>query len=507
MISQNNKQIAINSILLYVRMLFTMWLNLYATRIVLEELGAKDFGVYGVVGSIVTLFTVINSGIVKAIQRFITYELGVKEGHPNEVFNTLLNITFIFAIITFILLECLGLWFLNSHANIPNESQKAAFWVFQFSVLTTIITLISNPYNALVIAHEKMNIFAYISILQTLLNFIAAYSLKYITSNSLFYYALFLSIIAIGIRIVYQIYCRNKFPESRYKFYINKNQLKTIGIFSGWATLDGGLNTITWQGVTIIFNLSFGVTVNAVYNIATQLKNAVLSFAQNVQKAIDPQITKSYASGDFERHCLLIYNGSKIEIFLIYLILIPFLLRTKYILDLWLGEIPEYTIIFCQLAIFMSLLNAGFEIVRTSVIATGRIRKFVIYPNTMHLLLLPICYIINRYFNSPILMMIIVVIIDYLIYGFRLYLASRISVFKLSVFIKKVIIPSIFIGIITTILASQINKLLSNNLIGLSSLIIINAIILAITIYIIGINKSERQIINHIIKNKLKTRK
>lgn len=495
MASSDNKRIAKNSMMLYVRMLFTMWLNLYATRLVLKYLGADDFGIYGVIGSIVGLCNIINNGIQKAVQRFITFEMGKPNGHPNEVFCTLMNIIIIFAFVTFLLLEIGGTWFIYNKMNIPVQSQDAAFWVLQFSIAATILSLISNPYNALIIAHEKMNVFAFVSIIQVFLTCAAAFCLQYIPENRLIWYAFFIAVVAVGIRLMYQIYCRTKFPESEYRLFIDKKRTKSIGKFAGWATVDGGLNTITWQGITIIFNLSFGVAINAVYQIASQVNNSFLSFAQNVQRAVDPQLTKSYAKGDYERHCWLIYNGSKLQIFLIYLLIIPFVIRAEYIMNLWLGDVPKHTVRFCQLAIFMSLVCAGFEVVRTSVIATGNIRKFVLYPNTAHLLLLPLCYLLNKICDSPEVMMTAIVITYYIIYAYRLWLAGKISVFNLRIFIIKVIVPCLFVGIATGVITYTLHRFLPYNIWGLLLLVFLNAMVMIPVALYIGMKENDRKYI------------
>lgn len=506
MVVSENKRIAKNSCMLYIRMLFTMWLNLYATRIVLKELGSDDYGVYGVVGSVVAMFTIFNSGIVKAIQRFITFELGKENGNPNNIFCTLLNITFIFAIFTFIILEVIGLWFINTQMNIPESSKNAALWVYQFSILTTILTLISNPYNALIIAYEKINVFAYISIIQVILNFLAAFCLQFISSNHLFWYGLFIMLAAVSIRLLYQYYCHTHFIESKYHWYIDYNQVWNIAKFSGWATLDGGLNTIVWQGIIWIFNICFGPTINAVYAISGQINNAILSFAQNVQKAIDPQITKTYASGNYTRHCELIYSGSKIQVFLLYLIIIPFIIRTEYILQLWLGQVPAYQVTFCRLAVLMGLAVTFVEVARTSITATGKIRNFVLIPNITHLLLLPICYIINHIWNSPIIMMSTIVITYYIIYALRLYIASKVSIFSLRVFFYNVICRCTIIGVLSFSCIYLINKSIPQTFIGLITLLCISTLIIISFCFIIGISNNERaklhKAISALIKHK-----
>ena len=244
----NKNRLAKNTMLLYVRMLFTMWLNLYTTRLTLTNLGVEDMGVYGVVGSIVGMFAVFSSGITTAVQRFLTYEIGRSDGNPNRVFCTCLNVIFGLSFIMLILLEIGGAWFMNNKVNIPVGSMEAAQWVFQLSVWTCLVNLVSIPYNALIIAHEKMDAFAAISILQVILTCVSAYCLSYFADNRLFIYALFMTAISIFIRAIYQIYCHHKFAEAHYHMIIDKEQICKIGNFAGVSTVSGILQVLSSQG-------------------------------------------------------------------------------------------------------------------------------------------------------------------------------------------------------------------------------------------------------------------
>ena len=480
-------------------MLFTMILNLLVTRYVLRYLGAEDYGTYSAVGGVITLFAIFNAGISKANQRFITYELGSKTGHPFKTFNTIVNLTFIVAIISIVIIEILGLWFLYNKMNIPEERMNAAFWIFQFSIITMAITLISNPYNALIIAHEKMGVFASITILQVVLTFIMAWCLRYVTMDRLIYYGLMIMSIQLMIRLIYQIYCRCHFKEAKYRFYMNRKQVKELAKFTGWTTLSGFLGTIIDQGITILFNIFFGVIINAVYNITGQVRNAVLSFAQNVQRAMDPQITKSYASGDIKRHHTLLFTGSKLEVFMIYFILIPFFVKTDFILKLWLGNnLPPYLITFCRLAVVMSLVCSAFEVMRTSVMATGNLRDYVLYPNLIHLLLLPVCYLSNKYYHSPVMMMVMITVFYIIVYGARFYIAAKVSRFSWYEYVVKVVLRCLFVGGIGLLTVYGFNQLFPNNIWGFLFLMCISSISLIIYIYLMGLSTHERNLFNEL---------
>ena len=489
----NKNRIVKNSLLLYVRMLFTMWLNLWTTRLVLANLGVEDMGVYGVVGSIVNVFQVLTSGVGTAIQRFLTYEMGRKDNNLNGVFCSSINVIFILAIIMLILLEVAGLWFLNNKVNIPASSLSAAQWVFQFSVLTCIVNVISIPYNALVIAHEKMNAFAFISILQVVLTCACAYCLSFL-DNRLFYYALFMALIGVIIRIIYQVYCMRNFAETKYHLVIDRGQIKQILKFAGVSTSSGILQVISSQGIVFVINWTFGVALNAVYTIALQLKNSVLSFAQNIQKAIAPQITKTYASGELDAHKKLVYGGSKMEVFMIYFIMIPFLFRTEYILKLWLGNVPPYTVEFAQCTIFISLIYAMFEPIRASVLATKKITRFLIYPEIFYLLVLPVGYVVCRTLNNPFWLIVVIVCMDVLTCFLRTYYAIKVTPLKTKEIFVLVIWPALFVAIIDSFFCGIMSKVAGENIWGLLFLLTANSIVLIVIIMSVGLNKAERKL-------------
>ena len=483
-------------------MLFTMWLNLYATRLILENLGVEDMGVYGVVGSIVSMFTIFTNGITSAVQRFLTYELGSQKGNINNIFCSSLNVIFILSFCILLLLEIAGVWVLHHKINIPEQSTQAAFWVFQLSTLTCIVNMISIPYNALIIAHEKMDAFAFISILQVVLNCSAAYCLSFFSDGRLLIYGILMASISILIRIIYQLYCHSHFQETQYHWKIDTNLFKEISKFAGISTTSGILQMVSTQGITFVINWTFGVTINAVYAIALQLKNSILSFALNLLKAISPQITKTYASGEMEAYKKLVYTGSKMEVFLIYFIMIPFLFRTEYIMRLWLGNVPEYTVAFAQCTVFISLTYAAFEPIRSAVLATNKIAKFMIIPDCFYILVLPASYILSSIINNPLGIIACIVIFDILTCFLRTYLASKASIISIYEILHKIILPCIYVAIISCPFCCGLSYLTPYTFWGLFLLLLCNSVTLTIIIYFCGLNKQEKTAINKILKNK-----
>jgi len=497
----SKERIMKNTLVLCVRMLFTLWLNLYATRLVLRNLGLDEMGVYSVVGSIVGFFTILSNGVTNAVQRFITYETGRKGGNPNKVFCSSINVILIISVIMILLMETCGLWFLNNKANIPDTNRDAAFWVFQLSVLVCIVNTVSIPYNALIIAHEKISVYAMISILQVILNFLAALMTGYASGSRLLIYAMLIALASIIVRISYQLYCHKNFPESHYRPRIDKDTITQILKFTGVTTTSGILQIASSQGIVMVINILFGVALNAVYTIALQLKNSVQSFSFNILKAISPQITKTYANGEHDKYEKLTYSGSKFEVFLIYFIMIPFLFRAEYILKLWLGNVPEYAVVFSQSVIFLSLTYAAFEPIRTAVLATGRIKRFMIIPDAFYLLSVPVSYMISKATGSPSLMIISVVAMDIISCLIRIHYALEATSLKAADMIRKILIPCVITGIADAIVCLLLSKMTGESIIGLLLLLLINSIALAAIIYSCGLSKNERLQCRRIIKS------
>lgn len=497
-----------NSATLYVRMMFTMVLNLLTTRFVLAALGVEDMGVYGVVGSVVGIFTVFVSGLLSAAQRFITYELGKPNGDVCKVFNTSVNLILLLSLGSLIVMEIGGWLMVEYGLNIPKGRVTAAHYVLQFSILTCILNLNTTVYNALIVAHERMSAWAIISIIQVLFNCGAAYSLAYFAeSKRLVWYAAFAFIVQVVVQILYMGYCKQQFPESRYQRHIDKPLVREMAKFAGASTFSGVLQMIIAQGLVLIVNWTYGVAVNAVYNIGMQVKNAVLSFGLNVQRSVSPQITKTYAAGDYERHRKLVYTGSKLGIYMTMLIFIPFCLRSHYILKLWLGQVPPYTSAFTVGFVFQSLLYAGFEPFRTAVLAIGRVGRFFIYSELVHLLVLPLAYCIGHSYDNPLAMVISIVFMEFVYCGAMVWFGTRVSKIRVRPMLGKVVAPVAAVLVLSFAINCFLSQFIPQGIGGLIVVILISCVITATIVYHIGLTISERTMVNNVAKacvNKIK---
>lgn len=492
----NKDRIIKNSVTLYVRMMFTMFLNLLTTRFVLSALGVEDMGVYGVVGSVVSMFTVFVSGLLSAAQRYITFELGKTNGNVNNVFNTSTNLILLLSIVLFAVMEIGGIWMLECNLNIPENSMEAARWVLQFSIFVCILNLNSTTYNALIIAHERMSAWAVISIIQVVLSCLSAYSLTlFAIGYRLFWYALLGFIIQVIIQLMYIGYCKYHFPETKHKYVIDRVLVHDMAKYAGASTFSGVLQMIISQGIILIINWTYGIAVNAVYNIGMQVKNSVLSFGLNIQKSISPQITKTYASGEIDTHLRLVYSGSKMGVYMILFILIPFCLRSHYIMALWLGTVPNYTSLFAVGFVFQSLLYAGFEPFRTAVLATGDVARFFIYSELIHTLVLPLSYLAGIGSQNPTYLVLVIIFMEFVYCAVMVWFGTRVSMIKIRDLAKYVVLPVMLVFTLSSMLCYALSSLLPQNFLGLVAQLLFGSMIILSVILLVGINDFEKKLV------------
>lgn len=392
-IHHNNKQVAKNTIYLYLRTMFVMVISIFTSRIVLDALGINDYGIYNAVGGFVAMFSMLSGTLVAASQRFIAFELGKPDPDVEKVFSTTISVHLLLAALILILLETLGLWFLNYKMNIAAERMAAANWVYQCSVLTFCFNLICIPYNAAIIAYEKMAAFAYISIFEVVAKLGCVYALFIIAFDSLIVYAIFMMFIAVILCMIYGLYCHSHFPKCRYNFSFDRNTFHEMLTFSGWNFIGSVATNLNGHGINVLTNLFFGVTLNAARGIATQLDNAVNTFVNNFLMAITPQITKSYAAKDFAYINSTIIAGTKYSFYLLCFISLPVCLNTEFILGVWLKEVPDYTAGFVRLGIIFSLCQTLSQCLYRTMLASGKIKKYQIVVGSLSILAFPAAYI------------------------------------------------------------------------------------------------------------------
>lgn len=402
MTSENTKRIAKNTAMLYIRMLFTMFVSLYTSRIVLNVLGVEEYGIYNVVGGVIVMFSFINVSMSSATSRFLTFELGKNsEKKLNQIFSGAMTIHIFIAILILILGETVGLWFLQNKLVIPEGRKFTALVVYQLSIISTIVNITQVPYNAAIIAHERMHVYAYIEILNTLLKLLIVYLLVWLGGDKLILYGILTLIVASLITLIYRIYCLRYFPECRYRFMWDKSLLIPMLSFSGWD-LYGNMSVVgRTQGVNMLLNIFFGTVLNAANGVANQVQAAVMSFSGNVLTAVRPQIVKNYATGNISYMVMLINNTAKFTFLLLWGISLPLLLETHFVLKLWLKTVPDYTVIFCQLTLVFNFFANWSSVVVTGLHAIGKIKRPSLINGSLYLLVIPVSYIIFKYGGKP----------------------------------------------------------------------------------------------------------
>lgn len=477
-------------------MLFSLIVSLYTSRILLDTLGIKDFGIYNLVGGVVVMLSFFNSSMISVTQRFLSFELGKKDYHQlTRVFSMSLNIHLIIGILVILLAETLGLWFLNTQLNIAEERMISVNYVYQFSVLSFFISVVTYPYSAVVIAYERMNVFAWISILEVSLKLLIVLMLSWLSFDKLKLYALLLLLLTLIVRITYFFYTRANFSKIKYTFFWDKSLFKELINYSGWSLWGNTASVFSSQGINILLNIFFDTVINAARGIAYQIEGAVKGFVINLQMAINPQIIKSYAARDMKYMYQLIFQGAKYSFFLLFFICYPIILNTEFIIKLWLVNFPKYTIIFTKLILVNALINSLSGSLRTAVQATGKIKLFQIIVGGMLLLNLPISYIFLKLGFSPEIVFYISITLSILTFWSRLFIASLLVGFSVIDFLINVLMKIFF----TVALSYFINLLLikSFNIITNYPLIKIFMILFVtmLSIILTGLSTNERKYI------------
>jgi O-antigen/teichoic acid export membrane protein len=371
----NNKRIAKNTLLLYVRLFFSMIISLYTSRIVLQVLGIDDFGIYSVVGGVVMLLGFFNHSMLTATQRFLNYEMG--KGNPQrlaDIFSTCLTGHCLMALVILVASETAGLWMVYHFLVIPPERFQAALWVYQFSVFAFVINIVASPYSAAIIAHERMGIYAALSITDVVSKLATAGLISLIAWDKLQLYAVLLFAATLIVWLVYVLYCRKNFPECSVGFLWDAGLLKNIFGFSGWMLLGTSANALATQGVTIVINRFFPPSYNAAQALARQINSAVYNFANNFMLAVRPPIVQAYSRNETAYLYRLVFLSSKVSFYLLFIMVLPILLQTEYLLHLWLGKIPEYSVLFTQLALVETIITSAHVPVAAVSQAAGKIK-------------------------------------------------------------------------------------------------------------------------------------
>lgn len=494
----NNKRIAKNSIFMAIRMVFVLVITFYTTRVILNILGVEDYGVYNVVCGFVSMFAFLNTSMSNGIQRFYNFELG-KNGNEGatKVYNTALLIQLILAIIIIILTESFGLWYLHSKMVIPEGRMYAAEWIFQFSVLSFLFIIMQAPYTAAVMAHERMDFYAIVSVLDAVLKLGIVFAIQLIPDDRLVVYGLLFALISILNFVLYYAYCKHYFPEIKTKRVFEKQLFRSMLGFSGWNIFGSFAHMMKEQGINLVMNLFYGPIVNAARGIAVQVSSGLQNFVTNITVPVRPQVVQSYAAGDITRTLNLTYSVSKISCYFLYMMSLPILLEIDYILTLWLGNnIPEHSANFVIIIVVTAFINNLNGAISGVVHASGKMRKYQLYSTAAVLLSIPLAYFCLKLGGIPELALIMALVSMVLAQAVALIvLKSIVEQFSIVEYLKFVIFPIIVVMAISLPLPWIIHHFMSFGFLRLLIVGIVSEVMAAVMILAFGLNSSEKNMV------------
>ena len=499
----SKRQVAKNAIMLYIRMIFTMFVGLYSSRVVLQTLGITDYGVYNVVAAVVPFFGFFSNSMAASTSRFLTLELGRGEKKRlQKTFSSALIIQLGVALSMILLAETVGLWFLFNMLKIPAERFNTAFWVYQISAFSVLFDCTQVPYNACIIAHEKMNVYAYVEILKTILKLLILYLLIIGNFDKLLLYAILSFLVGVIITLIYRIYCIRNFEECRFEFKIDKDIIKPMLSFSGFDTFTGLCANVNFQGIPYFINIVFSVILNAAAGIVLTVTNVFRSFVGNITTAFRPQIIKLYAQEKYKEMIDIYYLSLRMLIFIMSVVIIIFIYNCNYILGLWLGKVPAYTVILLDICFFEVFFDVITSNLKIGIHAAGKIKRYSIFQGIVKLLVIPLALLCLLFAKKP----EHIYIINALSTSFCMvlsvyYLKENIPYFSIRDFIFN--LGSMILPIVpTVVILLFLNELrLSDSVSLLSSS---GVILVCMTLFsYIFLGYKNRQVVNTIVKNKL----
>ena len=496
----SNRRIAKNTMLLYMRMILMTLIGIYTSRVILQTLGVIDYGLYNAVGGVIGMFNIVTSSLSTAVGRYLTYELGRGDMKRLKlVFSTSINIQFALAIIIVIVAGTVGCWFVNYKMNIPDGRLSAANWVLFCCILSSAVSLVSVPYNSSIVSHEKMNIYAYMSILNAVLKLAIVFALYVSPVDKLKTYSVLLLIVSLVMRYIYYLYCKKHFKECSYTFVYDKQLIKDMTKFAGWSFFGNGAWVLNTQGVSILVNIFFGVTLNAARGIASQVEGIATTFVNNFMVAMNPQITKLYASGDLSNLHILVCRGARFSFFLMVFFGIPCCLETERLLVLWLGVVPEYTILFFRLSFVASICTLLGNTLVTAQYATGDIKRYQIIITIFGSFVFPLTWLAFKLGGNPAWTYIVYSAVYFVLVFVRIYLVKDMIHMPWQMYVKNVLAKSALVAAISIILPLTIYLKMPNTIYRFILVWLVSLIVSSTVIYWVGMDSVERNGINRML--------
>ena len=502
---KNTSRLAKNTLLLYFRQILIMAVALYTVRVVLNTLGAEDYGIYNVVAGVVTMFGFLSGAMASSSQRYFSFDLGKNDTeHLKTVFSVTFQIYILIAVLVVVVAETLGVWFVNTKLVIPAGRMTAANWIFQSAIVSFLLILVTTPYMASIIAHENMSVYAYVSIVEVCMKLGIVFLLKVLPYDKLIVYSLLIMGVGIVNTSIYRIYCRKHYAECKVRFVKDGALLKEIISYSGWNLFGNIAGVIKNQGINILLNFHFGAIVNAAREIASQVNSAVVSFSQNFSTALRPQIIKGYAAEQKEDTMRLVYRGCKFTFFLMYIFSLPLCLEMKGILTLWLKNPPEYAVIFTQLALTEAVVESISYPLMALAQATGKIRLYQGVVGRILLLNLPLSYVALRLGLPPYSVMLVMIALSFTAFIVGLFIVSHLSGLSVKQFALKTMLPCLAVALCSAVIPVLFIKKVEESLLRIFATAFISVACCALCILFLGMTKTEREAVIKTVKSKLR---
>lgn len=499
----DKQKVVKNTLYLYVRMAVTMLIGLFSVRIVLQALGEVDYGIYNVVAGIVTMLAFLNNSLSSATQRYLSIELGLRNRKGlNSIFQSSLLLYIIICCGILIVAETVGLWLVNDVLNYPKERTSAVNWIYQFSILSFLFSVLSAPYNATIIAHEKMNVFASITIVEAVCKLTMVIFLLVVNADKLILYGLMMMIISAAVFLMFYCYCKRHFEECIFNFKWDKKILKEIGAFAGWNIFGSLSNIFRSQGINIVLNLFFGAVANAARGISYQVEGLLNTFIQNFYIAAKPQIIKSWAEKDFTTVESLVLKITRVGYYLSFVLSLIFIVNSYYVLNLWLGQVPEHTVLFTNLMVISGIFVALSSPLMIVIHATGKIAKYQMIAGIINICVLPLSIFAIQLWHNSACPFIVLLIGNIFIWILTLERTIVIASFSLSKYLK-VLFKMAIVSIITSCVVIFLSIYLYNGFYKLIVTSIVCAGVCSITAYNIDLNITEKVKIREILKRKV----
>ena len=497
----DNRRIAKNTMMLYGRTAFSMLISLITSRVTLQVLGVENYGINDAVGATIGMFSVVSGSLSTSIGRFITFELGHGDIYKlKKIFSTSLNIQLFIGLVIILLGETLGVWFLNTKMNIPADRMIAANWVLQFAIWSFFIGLSQVPYSACIVAHEKMNVFAWFSIIESSFRLVIVYLLYISPYDKLITLALLGFTISLVIRIAQRFYCARTFEECHYHFVLDKNLLKEMTGFAGWSFLTNTAWIFNTQGVNLLINIFFGVTFNAARGVANSIQGVVTRFYGDFMAAMNPQITKSYAAGELDEMNRLVCRGARFSYFLMFTLSLPFMFEAYQVLYLWLGLVPNYTVTFFRLSMIASLITLLGQTGVTACMATGRIKWYTIIITSVGFLVFPLTWIAFK-LGMPVESAYVIYIAVYATLDvIRLFIMRYLWGFPIIMYVRETFIPVVGVTFIAIIVPWIMYLEMPNSILKSFMVMFASVICAGATVIYVGLKRRERQFLINKVK-------